>query len=475
MIRSVDERYLDYLHDESRLVGNARSISFPKTEEDVIKIAKECFNNKVGITVQGARTGLSASAVPLLGHIMNMSEMNGVLNLENEFLTVQPGFTVDNLYKTIKNNMFFPSEPTEKTATLGGVVSMNAQGARSLLYGRAGKYIEALRVMLQDFNIYEFKRGQYIFQNNELNLPNGQIIKLNPANIGLPPNADAIDLFIGAEGGYGIITAVTLKLAKKPEEMWGICFFFAKDKEAAEFIDKVDLSKKDVIAALEFFDTKSMGLTAQLQENTNSLSELQKIPTGAMVYIELHSHNPEEIEETAEDLMGYAAESGSDIDTSWAVCGEWELERLEALRHGVVEAVNKQIDTIHKSYSDVTKIASEMQIPELKFSELYELYKSGIKEQGLNAVVFGHAGSNNLQVNFLPENQKQKEKAVTLIKTWAEQNVLKNGNLVMEQGFGKIKGAWFKEAIKPEMSEAIISLKKQMDKFGLFNPKNSLY
>ena len=72
------EMYSEYLRDESRQVGHAESITFVKTEEDIVKSIKVNAEKKNEITTQGARTGLAASSVPNGGHILNLSRMNKV-------------------------------------------------------------------------------------------------------------------------------------------------------------------------------------------------------------------------------------------------------------------------------------------------------------------------------------------------------------------------------------------------------------
>ena len=60
LIRPMSGEYEEYLRDESRSVGKAESISFPRTTEDVSSILKEMYEKKIPVTVQGSRTGLAA-------------------------------------------------------------------------------------------------------------------------------------------------------------------------------------------------------------------------------------------------------------------------------------------------------------------------------------------------------------------------------------------------------------------------------
>lgn len=78
-IKPFTDEFEEYGRDESRTSGEASSISFPTTEDEVRAILKKLHAERVPVTVQGARTGLAAGAVPHGGHILNTSRMNRYL------------------------------------------------------------------------------------------------------------------------------------------------------------------------------------------------------------------------------------------------------------------------------------------------------------------------------------------------------------------------------------------------------------
>src|SRR6056297_2997366 len=82
LINKMNENFAEYLRDESRVSGDADSISFPKNEKDVIDIVNFIYKNNIPLTIQGARTGLSAGAVPNNGHIINLSKMNKIISMK---------------------------------------------------------------------------------------------------------------------------------------------------------------------------------------------------------------------------------------------------------------------------------------------------------------------------------------------------------------------------------------------------------
>ena len=99
IISPLGDDMRDYLHDETKATGFARSISFPECENDVAATLRALYADKIPVTVQGNRTGLTAGAVPYGGHIMSMTRMTRVLGLRIDeggtvFARVQPGLSL---------------------------------------------------------------------------------------------------------------------------------------------------------------------------------------------------------------------------------------------------------------------------------------------------------------------------------------------------------------------------------------------
>ena len=242
LIFPMSDKYEEYLIDESKFTGNAESISFPKNEEEIIEILKEMKEKGTPVTIQGGKTGIVGSAVPLGGHIMNLSYMNSVkgyeiLDDETGLITVEPGINLIDLKKEIlrifkEKALFWPPEPTETSATVGGICATNAQGISGFVYGNVQKYIKSLRL---------------VSSNGIIN-----IISDND-------NPEFFEKVMGKEGITGIISEVTLKLIKKPQEVWGISFFFETEEDAGNFTDaiknnipKSDNITSDLVAFISF-------------------------------------------------------------------------------------------------------------------------------------------------------------------------------------------------------------------------------
>ncbi len=430
---SMGEQYEEYLTDESKLCGAAKSISFPQNEEELGAIfsmlPKEC-----PITIQGGKTGIVGGAVPLGGHIMNLSRMTQVLSHEwhgddNATITVQPGVTLMDLRKEVgrrfQQKLFFPPNPTETSATIGGMVASGAQGINGMAYGDTSRYISALGVMDTEGNKTAIERGQ------TLKLPSGQQI-------------DELDAFFGKEGISGLITQITLELVKKPDGMWGITFFFPQKEQAWQFaqtLRQCDLKNEDAqVAAAEYMDRNTLDCIGQHKENMAKIRELPDIETDvqALVYVELHGEEAA-IEALAERLMEQAADCGSDIDAAWAVTGEANVEKMHALRHAAPETANLCIERARKKDKDITKLATDMVVVGYSFEQSMCEYEQGMLDAGIGGCVFGHVLGNHMHVNLFPQNEDEYKRGIALMRHWAQCVQKKRGAIFSEHGIGKLK------------------------------------
>ncbi|PAB60087.1 FAD-binding oxidoreductase [Anaeromicrobium sediminis] len=471
LIYPMEEKYEEYLMDESKMVGKADSISFPINEEEILEIIVKMKERNMPITVQGGKTGISACAVPSKGHILNLSNMNQVKefiknDMGDTLLKVEPGVTLLELKKAIrrlknKEELFWPPDPTESSATIGGIASCGAKGICSYLYGDSGKYIEGIRVIGSDGTVKEIKRG-------ETTIPfNGR-------------EKDLIDIYLGGEGMFGILTELTLKLQPKPTDLWGISFFFENKEDVFAFVD--NLMKEDIedegasIAAVEYIDRATIN---RIQERKEVMTKLKELPDvdpqfSAMIYIEIHGKKEESIEEVAEILMEMAMDFNSDPDRAWAVSGDTDIEKMRVFRHAAAESANLFIEKMRQEIPCITKLGTDMSLEGENFGSVIRKYESDIEKEELKACIFGHACGNHIHVNILPGNHEEYKKGWKLFEKWAKEIAEKKGKVVTEHGVGKLKKSMFLQTAPKDYIEAVKRLKDTYDSIRMFNPGNMI-
>lgn len=513
LIKTLTGDYLEYLKDESRTTGHATEISFPKSEEELILILKHAYETNTEITIQGARTGLAAAAVPYGGIVLNLSKMNRVLSCKKEsnqfFFTVEPGLTLIELNKKISTKkfdttafddealthfhkfldapaMFFTPDPTEATCTIGGMAACNASGAKSFLYGPTRNHITGIRVILSDGEILNINRGKTFAKGRNLTLitESGKNLSLilpsytmphtkNASGYFIKDNMDAIDVFIGSDGTLGVISQLTLSLIPLPKEIWGASCFFEEEKQGIDFVIK---SRRSIanLAAFEYFDGNALQLLRNQKENGNAFSQLPEIPQqyDCCVYVEIHKEDFETAEKALFEIGENIDSSGGDSNNTWVARNENDITRLHFFRHSVPESSNMIIDQRKKVEPIITKLGADMSVPDEYLEEVFNLYRTTLAEENLESATWGHIGDNHLHVNILPRNAEDFHKGKALYAQWADRITKMGGAVSAEHGVGKIKSNFLEVMYGENSIEEMKDLKYALDSKGLLGRGN---
>jgi D-lactate dehydrogenase (cytochrome) len=507
-IKLLDDRYQDYLEDESRISGHAQSISFPKTEEEVQQIVKTCIKKQLPITVQGSRTGITGAAVPVTGHILNLSNMKKIIGLAQEnsqgfLIKIQPGLSLLELNQQLASlrfdcstwnkssikalislktagRWFWPPDPSESTASIGGIASNNAMGICAHHYGPARQHIKSIRMVDPKGNIHSIKRNQYFFSNGICQLPGGVKLKVDPLSLKIKDQTDLLDVYLGSEGMLGVITELELILQPAPSEIWGIVFFFTSQVQALGFVQTVferqKIKNEKGIVAYEFMDHTTLKCIQQLKQKNSSLNRLPdiEIQFNCAIYLEIHTNSDKKLEIITDNIMDAADEFSCNLDTTWAFSNGFEIEQGRQFRHAAPESVNHMIDQLRLKDPRIHKLGTDMQIKTDDFIDLLEIYQEDLNRNKLKAAIFGHVADGLFHVNILPEDYDQFIKAKTLIEKWAQKIHLFGGTIVTEHGVGKIKKHLFKSVPLPDSLKMIQLIKQQLDPSGMWNPGNML-
>ncbi|MGD9873423.1 MAG: FAD-binding oxidoreductase [Kiritimatiellia bacterium] len=439
----------DYLRDESRKTGRADSISFPQTETDIVETVRWVREKGLSITTQGARTGLTGGAVPDGGHILNLSRMKDISGRES--LIVQPGATLDEIRAYLKKaagHLFFAPDPTETTATVGGMAACNASGARSFRYGATRESILAMRVVLGDGDVLALRRGRCMAKGRHFKLKteSGRVIEGELPGYTTPAiktasgyfvrdHMDLMDLFIGSEGTLGIISELELKLLPWPAAAWGVMAFFDSEEKALAFV-RVVRAMEDKPACIEFFDSCSLNL---LRQNRQDGAPDIPLEYNTAIYIEYHAASEDGASAMVEHMCRLLEQCGGSEENTWMATDEHERERIRLFRHALPEAVNKLIDERRKSDPQITKLGTDMAVPDDRLDEVMALYHQSLRRLGLEYVIFGHIGSNHVHVNILPRSAAEYEQGRMQYLEWASAVVKMGGTVSAEHGIGKIK------------------------------------
>lgn len=216
------------------------AIAYPRSTEDVSKIAKVCYKYRMPMVPYAAGSSLEANfSAPYGGMTIDFAFMDRILELHKEDMdvVVQPSIGWMQLNSEIADSgLFFPVDPGP-SAKIGGMIGTSCSGTNAVRYGTMKDWVINLTVVLAD----------------------GKVIKTRRRPRKTSAGYNLTGMFIGSEGTLGIVTEATLKLAPIPDEtrIGIVTFPTIRDAAAAA----MDVMRKPVhVQALEIMDEVQMNV-----------------------------------------------------------------------------------------------------------------------------------------------------------------------------------------------------------------------
>jgi FAD/FMN-containing dehydrogenase len=436
---------LNYLEDASGFRGRAERVVVPADEAGVAACLREASAGGIPVTIAGAGTGITGARVPLDGWVLSLEKLNR-LAVHAGYAVAGPGVLLRDVHAAAqRGGQFYPPDPTETAAAIGGNIATNASGSRSLKYGSTRRWVERLRVVLADGRVMDVARGDAIdFDPGLIPLPN---VTKNTAGYPLRPGMDWVDLFVGSEGTLGAVTEATLKLLSLPKAILGGVVFFAGDELALDFVES---SRRDASPTMiEYMDAHSLALLR---------SRYGDIPANAAAAIlieqELASDDDPELDRWLERIES----SGALAEGSWFALSAADRERFRQFRHALPELVN---DTVRRS--GALKMNTDYAVPFARNREMLAYYRRRLDQEFPGRyVIFGHIGDAHVHVNLFSSPDDPRH-ATDLLLEFARQAVALGGTVSAEHGLGKRKAHLLKLQYTDSQLEAMRAVKRRLD------------
>ena len=463
------ESYAAYLTDESGMEYQPVSaIYFPENTAQVADAVKRIRGRGERIVVSASRTGIVGGAAGVKNaSIISLERMTAQLG-DWHF---QAGVKLEDVPST--ESEYYPVDPTEMTASLGGTVATDASGARTYHYGSTRDYVKALTIVLADGRVLKIQRGDTVCENGEFVLQHGDeetIVPVvgvrmppvkNTAGLYLKEDMDLVDLFVGSEGTLGIITEVVTGTARLPGDRLFLIVYAGIEDQALELVETVKADARLNCLAIEYFGPNAITLLRDDDTLPNLPGDV-----GCAVYLEILMEN-EDVEEAIDEAL---ISCGLDADETWAGFDQKDLREMKSFRHMVPETVNSIIRRRKRSIHGLHKIGTDTAVPEGKLREFIPIARSAIEKEGLKYVVFGHIGDNHLHINIMPGSFDELEKAKGLYPRIAEESVKLGGTVSAEHGVGRLKKQFLKIQFSEDELKAMKAVKDALDPEGVLNP-----
>jgi D-lactate dehydrogenase (cytochrome) len=502
---TIQKNLSDILSDESRYsLGTPIAVYFPQTVNDVVEIAFKSAQESIPLTIIGGQTGLTGGSVPVDGCIaVCFSDMNRILRVEaarGDFtLTCQSGATLQDIARFLEapqawpypvegaallapGAWFYPPDPTEMTAHLGGTVATNASGARSYHFGSTRAHIEALSLVFAGGDAITLRREEHPAQKGVFTATTDQGRSLsvtspvyqspdikNASGYYSKKGMDLMDLFIGSEGTLALFTEITVRLVKTPKFAAGLSFFpgLGEAFAFAEF-----LREEPDVAAIEYFDDSALAFVRK--HALGSERQIPAYPSGKRcgVYWECLESPLSVFEDRLDKWEIALTASGSSFEDTWSGFDKKEMELLKHLRHAAPESVNTSLAAYKRDFPEIRKLSTDAAFPRERFKAAIDEYLARARSAGLEYALFGHLGDCHLHMNLLPHTAEEFKTALKVYEGLMELVLASKGTISAEHGIGKIKRKYLAEMFGESALSEMMRVKTDLDPKWLLNPGN---
>ena len=470
MIRKHDSDAIGpYLKDASNYSGGwAEEVIIP---ESVSELSRYLQSDHRPVTISGAGTGMTASRIPNEGTVVSLERFNSMSDVQNGSIDVGPAVTLKDLQDYLEGTpWFYPPNPTEALASIGGNLATNASGSRSFKFGVTRDYVVEADIVLSDGGVSTLSRGKKV--SSSLELDDGRQIPFpdvkytspvckNAAGYYVQPGMDWLDLFIGSDGTLGIFTRIRLRLVPRPDNFLSGILFFWEEEFCWDLIQKIRSLRGNRISpcSLEYFDRYSL---VRLRSKHALIPDYAQ----AALFFEQDVERQEDYDSDLEAWYEFLRGEGALLDDSWFAQNERDIIKFHDFRHDIPAMLNEENSRLGR-----VKIGTDMAVPDSHFMEMMKFYETEIAASGLDYVMFGHLGDNHLHINFLPE-KSEIEKAKKVYEKLVDQVLKWDGTVSAEHGIGKLKKEYLARMVGPEVLEEFKKIKRALDpgwRLGLGN------
>ena len=423
--------------------GNTPIMLTPRTTAEVSKCINVCRQNNFKIVPQGGNTGLVGGQIPMGEVLISLTKMKKIREVSkiNNSMIVEAGATLQEVHNAA--NIFDRQFPlflsSQGSCTIGGNLSTNAGGNHVLKYGTTRDLVFGVEAVLANGDVY-----------------NG-LTNLKKDNTGY----DLSNLFIGAEGTLGIITAASLKLFEMPKNTQRALIAVQSPKMAIELLEHSRCDGK-----MSMFEVMSQISFNAVIKNFSAVRDPFKKTYPWYVLIDWNTETKAMGLKYAENLLSAAYEKKIIID---AVIAQNENQ-------------SKEIITIRENMSAGQKylggsIKFDITVPiECIPNFLIKAGKCITKLiPGCRPVAFGHFGDGNIHYNISQPPDVDKH---IFLEKWDDASELIfdivtgfKGSISAEHGIGIMKKKELAKRSDPVKYNMLKLVKNALDPSNIMNPR----
>ncbi|EFO34367.1 D-lactate dehydrogenase (cytochrome) 2 [Roseibium sp. TrichSKD4] len=424
----------------------------PGSTEEVCAVMSYAYEHDLRIVPQGGNTGLVGGQIPQNSGdeiVLSLSRMNKVRDVDPDgfTITVESGVILETLQNEAeKVDRLFPlSLGAQGSCQIGGNISTNAGGTAVLSYGNTRDQVLGLEVVLPTGEIWNGLRT------------------LRKDNTGY----DLKQLFIGAEGTLGIITAASLKLFPKPKKLEAAFVGLPTPEAALSLFSIAKAQAGPVLTGFELmpragieFCLRHLDGARDPLEGEHAWYVLMELSSGSEAF---------EIRDLLEAILGEAFEAELVEDGALAQ-NMSQVQDFWHLRHGMSEVQKAEGGSIKHDVS----------VPVAFIPTFLNQAMAAVEQfvPGCRPIPFGHLGDGNIHFNV---SQPVGADKAAYLEKWDEMNEIVhgivadlNGSISAEHGIGRLKRDLLKDVKSDIELDMMWRIKSALDPKGLLNPERVL-
>ncbi len=439
--------------DSSNLPGHAEALCRPGSERECAIIMRACHAAGIPMTISAGRSNLTGSATADGGLIISLERMTSpevAVDREKQLVTVPVGMVLEEMRNQVLaqsgGTLYYPVDPTSRAdAWIGGTIACNASGFIPGEIGATREWVEEISFLLPNGLKIQARRGQYQSEKGFFRLQHGdQLIDWpvptypRPAikNASGPFSAadgamDFIDLIVGSEGIFGLVTAAVLRLARRPAAYLDLFLSLPGEAAALKLQDYLyrhlegDFGR---LAALEYFGVncrRYMDHENRLFYGDNQVA----------IYIQVPLATETGLATAAEEWFNLllAADCGIEAEAVILLDNEPMKRTFMEARHSMPANALELVQQ-RGTYT----IMTDTVVPQEKFPDFLAYVHRILASEGVDYLSFGHFGDSHLHFTLLPEKANL-EQATELYDQIIAKSAALGGVYSGEHGTGKRK------------------------------------
>jgi FAD/FMN-containing dehydrogenase len=464
-----------------------RAVARPAEVSELIQLIRWAAAERVPLVPRGAGSSMAGAAVGD-GVIVDLT------GLSPRTLTIDPAARTARTAASVtvvelnaaaaRHGLRMPVEPSSgRWATLGGMVGTNAAGARSLQHGSVRHWVQSLHLVTADGEPAELHRGGAVrtggalpaallrFDQSVAPALRAEAVAIRAAFPRTHKNAsgyaledwldsgEEIDLLVGSEGTLAVTTEIGWRLAPIPPARSAVRVALDDLNQLGEVVAVLlDLEP----SAVELLDRTFLDLVRQ-HRGPGALPDLPAT-ADAILIVEFERDDPAAARAAALAAVEAVAPWSTQVATALT---EAEEEGIWHLRH----AASPILAGLSERRRSV-QIIEDGCVPIEQLGRYIGRIRAAALDQGLQVVIFGHAGDGNVHVNVLPELDSPDwlDRIGALFQVVSEAVIEIGGTVSGEHGVGRLRAGLLARQYGPVVTELFGRVKSAFDPLGILNP-----